>query len=451
MELTAERLLKIINSISDGVFTVDMNFVITFMNESASRILKISSEDALGRKCYELMDSNVCREECPLRKTLNTQNSIINKQICLSIPDKRIPLSVSTSVIRDDEGKIVGGVETFRDLSQLEELKKELKRRYTFEDIIGKSPQMQKMFELISMVAESNTTVLIEGESGVGKELIANAIHSKSNRSNMPMVSVNCSALPDTLIESELFGYVPGAFTDAKKKKEGRFASAEGGTLFLDEIGELAPMVQVKMLRVMQDKKYQPLGSSETKKADVRIITATNKNIDQLVEEKKFRKDFYYRINVIKIKVPPLRERMEDVPLLIEHFIDKFNYIYNRQVEGISPYALNTLMHYDFPGNVRELENIIEHTFVLSRGSIIRPEHLPEKFSNKKPLPAIEIASNMDELESVFLISVLKRNNWNRKKSAEELDINPSTLYRKLKKLGISPPAKGGNSNHRKK
>jgi len=442
MNLTADRLRVIINSISDGVFTIDLNFNITFINRAALEILNISEKDAIGKKCYEIMDNETCRNDCPLRNTIKSGKQKINKPICLLINKNRKPISVSTAPIFDDESKIIGGVETFRDLSQVESLRKELKKQFSFEDIIGKSSAMQKLFDLVSLVAKSDSTVLIEGESGVGKELFANALHSLSTRNKMRMVSINCSALPDTLLESELFGYLAGAFTDAKKDKKGRFAIAEGGTIFLDEIGELSQMVQVKLLRVLQERKYEPLGSSKSLNADVRIITATNRNLEQMVEEKKFRKDFYYRINVMKITVPPLRERKEDISLLIDHFIEKFNHIYGKRIEGISPIAMSMLIQYDFPGNVRELENFIEHAFILCREPLIRPNHLPEKFNLNNAVPAIEIASNMDELEAVFLISVLKKNNWNRKQTADELGINPSTLFRKFKKLGIKPPKK---------
>lgn len=442
MELTAERLLVIINSISDGVFTVDLELNVNFINKSALDILAISESEAIGQKCYDLMSHEDCDNACPLAETVSTGKSIINKPVCISQNNKRKPVSISTAAIYDDSGNIVGGVETFRDLSQVEALKKELQKNYTFSDIIGKSAAMQRLFDLITVVSKTDSTILIEGESGVGKELFARAIHSLSKRNKKPLISVNCSALPDTLLESELFGYVKGAFTDAKKDKEGRFAMAEGGTLFLDEIGDISQLVQVKLLRVLQERQYEPLGSGKTRSADIRFITATNKNLEALVEEKKFRKDFYYRINVIKIIVPPLRERKEDIPLLIEHFISKFNQISDRRIEGISPYATSILMQYNFPGNVRELENIIEHAFVLCDRNIIMPEHLPDKFKSQRNIPAIEIANNMKELETVFLISVLKKNNWNRKKTAEELNINYSTLYRKFKKLGINPPKK---------
>ncbi len=438
----SDNLLDLVNSIPDGIISVDRDMKIMFINKAACQILKVSKEKATGRNCREIMGAELCKDACPLEKTIKTGKSVINKTVCILPGNKRFPVSISTSVLRDNRGNVIGGVETFRDLSAIENIKRQVREKFFFENMFGKSNVMQKLFELITIVAQSDSTVLIEGESGTGKELIARAIHSKSKRKDKPLVTVNCSALPETLLESELFGYVAGAFTDAKKDKKGRFALADGGILFLDEIGELSHMLQVKLLRVLQEKKYEPLGSTKSYNADVRIITATNKNMERLVRENVIREDFYYRINVIKIEPPPLRERKEDIPWLIDLFIEKLNGMYHKDITGISPYALGKLMSYDFPGNVRELENIIEHSYVLCNSGLIKDEHLPDKFREKNSIPAIEIASNMKELEAIFLISVLKKNNWNRKKAAEELNINPSTLHRKLKRLGLKPPKK---------
>jgi PAS domain S-box-containing protein len=432
----------LINSVPDGIISVNMDMKIMFINKAGAEILNVNAENAIGQTCRQIMNAEICKDACPLERTLKTGKSVINKTVCILPNKKRIPVSISTSLLRDEKGKAIGAVETFRDLSTIVSMKKEIREKFFFENMFGKIELMQNLFELINIVAQSDSTVLIEGESGTGKELIARAIHSKSKRRDKPLITVNCSALPETLLESELFGYVAGAFTDAKKDKKGRFALADGGILFLDEIGELSHMLQVKLLRVLQEKKYEPLGSTRSYDADVRIITATNKNMERLVREKVIREDFYYRINVIKIEPPPLRERSEDIPWLIDFFIEKLNKMYHKDIDGISPYALRKLMSYDFPGNVRELENIIEHSYVLCPSGLIKEEHLPEKFQNKNTIPAIEIASNLKELEAIFLISVLKRNNWSRKKAAEELGIDTSTLFRKLKRLGLKPPKK---------
>jgi len=281
---------------------------------------------------------------------------------------------------------------------------------------------------------------LIEGESGTGKELVAHALHNLSNRKSGPFISVNCGALPDTLLESELFGYKAGAFTDAKRDKKGRFALADKGTLLLDEIGDISPAMQVKLLRVLQEKTYEPLGSTQSLKADVRILAATNKQLENLTSQGEFRQDLYYRINVVKIMIPPLRERKGDIPLLTDHFIDQFNKLRNKDISGIAQPALSLLMRHEFPGNIRELENIIEHAFILSPGGVIKREHLPDNIQEQRSMPVVEIASTMNEMESLFIMGALKRNNWSRKQTAKELGINTSTLYRKIKRLGLKIP-----------
>jgi transcriptional regulator with PAS, ATPase and Fis domain len=316
------------------------------------------------------------------------------------------------------------------------ELRRQLHQKYSYQDIISKNSQMLKIFDILPTIAESDSTVLVEGESGTGKELVARAVHNLSPRKSEPIVVINCGAMPDTLLESELFGYVAGAFTDARKDKPGRFAMAEGGTVFLDEIADISPAMQVRLLRVIQEHTYQPLGSTQPVKADVRIIAASNQNLKKLVTEGKFREDLYYRINVIRIELPPLRERKEDIPLLMEHFIERFNRLKPKQIDSIAPEVLAVLMNYDFPGNVRELENIAEHAFVLCRNSIISMNDLPENFKPQyeESIPAV---NSFEDLEARFLVEALKRNNWSRINTARELGIHKTTLWRKMKKYGI--------------
>lgn len=439
--LTISKLLTITDSISDGVLAVDLHMRVTFFNNAAVKITGIPKKNAIGKKCYELLRTDVCDSACALRQTFETGKPVINYYICSTRSDgKRVPISVSTALLQDENGEIVGGVETFRDLSQVETLRKELERNYSFSDMIGRSGPMKDLFDLIPIVAQSDSTILIEGESGTGKEMVARAIHNTSPRRDHPMISVNCGAIPDTLLESELFGYKAGAFTNAKKDKKGRFALAEGGTLFLDEIGELSPALQVKLLRVLEEFVYEPLGSTVSEKADIRIITATNRHLPEQMQIGNFREDLYYRLNVFCIKLAPLRERMTDVPLLIDHFIGKYNHLRNKDISGITPAALSILMEHHYPGNVRELENIIEHAFVLCPGGVIKPEFLPEYLHEKRSIPVVEIAGTMAELEALFTIAALKRNNWNRKKTAESLGIDPSTLYRKIKKFNLKTP-----------
>ncbi|MDP8241377.1 MAG: sigma 54-interacting transcriptional regulator [Candidatus Hatepunaea meridiana] len=441
-----DHLSTILDSIADGVFTVDKNWLITSFNRAAEKITGVKREEAIAQPCCEVFRTSICETNCALRQTTQTGKPIIDRAIYIIDNDgKRIPVSISTALLKDENGKVIGGVETFRDLSIVEELRKELERQYSFEDIISKSPAMQQIFETLPLIAQSDSTVLIEGESGTGKELLARAIHNLSHRSTEPLVTVNCGALPDTLLESELFGYKTGAFTDAKQDKPGRFALAEGGTIFLDEIGDLSPATQVKLLRVLQDGYYEPLGTVEPKKANVRIITATNRHLSMLVEKKEFRLDLYYRINIVQIEMPPLRERREDIPLLIDHFINKFNKLRNKLITGVSPDVLSILMQHSFLGNVRELENIIEHAFVLCNEGHIGIEHLPTEIRHHAQLSQpVSASKTLSNLESEFILASLKRNRWNRLETAKELGIHKSTLFRKIKKLGIVLPREDG-------
>jgi PAS domain S-box-containing protein len=434
-----DRFEAVIHSISDGVFTVDSEWRITCFNRAAEEITGVSGSEALGRRCYEVIKSNICKDACVIQYTIDTGRPVVNLMVYFT--DKQgiqIPVSVSTALFRDTKGELIGGVETFRDLRRLEEYRKQIEKSYSFEDIISKSKKIRHILDILPTIAVNESSVLITGESGTGKELFAHALHNLSERSGKPFIAINCGGFPETLIESELFGYEAGAFTGATKAKPGRFALAEGGTLFLDEIGDLPPLLQVKLLRVLQEKTYEPLGSIRSLKADVRIIAATHRNIEAMVAEETFRQDLYYRINVIKLEIPPLRERMEDVPLLIKHFIGRFPSILDKDISGISPDALNILMSYDYPGNVRELENIIEHGCVLCPGSLIRVKDLPDWL---RPLPKeISAASSLEEVEKQFIISVLTKNNWNRLAAAKELKIHKTTLFRKIKKLDIKPP-----------
>jgi PAS domain S-box-containing protein len=436
-----DKLLTIIDNISDGVFSVDLNFRITYINAAALSITGYSAEEAYGRPCREVFRTTACNGDCPLKATLATGTPVINKPVCiLNKKDKRIPLSISTALLKDATGRIVGGVETFRDLDLAGRLQKEFEGRFTFEEMISRNNSMLELFKILPAIAESSSSVLIEGESGTGKELVAKSLHHLSMRKSKPFVSVNCGALPDNLLESELFGYVAGAFTDAKKDKPGRFALAEKGTLFLDEISDISPAMQVKLLRVLQEKVYEPLGATESHTADVRIIAASNAHLDEMIAEGTFRTDLYYRIKVVKISLPPLRDRREDIPLLIDHFVEQFNRLHRKDIAGVSAVVLEILMNHAYPGNVRELKNIIEHAFVLCRGGVIQVEHLPEELRGSTAIPAVEIAYTMREMESLFLIAALKRNNWSRKDTAAQIGIDPSTLYRKIKKLGLKIP-----------
>jgi len=390
----------------------------------------------------DILRANICEGQCALGHTMETGDPIVNRSVTI-VDDRgrRKPISITTALLKDAHGKVIGGVETFRDLTRMEKLRREIRRQYEVADIISRNHRMQGLFSVLPDIADSPSTVLIEGESGTGKELFAGAIHQLSRRRKKPFVAVNCGALPDTLLESELFGYKAGAFTDAKKDKPGRFALAEGGTLFLDEIGDVSPAMQVRLLRFLQERVYEPLGSVTPVHADVRIVAATHQDLAALAGEKKFREDLYYRINIVKLEIPPLRDRLEDVPLLVEHFIDRFNTLQGKEIVGIDDEALSCLMAHDYPGNVRELENLVERAFILCRAGQIEREHLPEPvcagFSASATAGGVD---SFKQMETSFLMSALRQHNWNRTETAKALGIHKTTLFRKIKALGLKPP-----------
>ena len=432
----------ILDSIADGVFTVGMDFRITWMNRAAARILGIEAADAAGKLCFEVFHASICEHSCALKETMSTGRNIINKTVYIvNSGGEKVPITVSTALLKNDRGEVIGGVETFRDISAIETLRKEIESGFTLEDIVSRSRYFKDLFSILPDIAISDSTVLIEGPSGTGKELVARAIHNLSSRKNKPLVAINCAAVPDNLLESELFGYKAGAFTDARKDKPGRIASAEGGTLFLDEIGEVSPAIQAKLLRYVQERVYEPLGGTSQVKSNVRIIAATNRRLIDEVGKGKFREDLYYRINVINISVPPLAARKEDIPLLVQHFIKKYNILKSGNIEGVTDEVMNILMDYAFPGNVRELENIIEHAFVLCREAYITRSHLPQQFRHADQVPGESLT--LDEMEQFYIKRALERNGGNRAKTARDLGIDASTLWRKMKKSGIDSPPEG--------
>ena len=434
----------ILDSIADGVFTVDRDWKITTFNRAAERITGIPRSEAIGKRCCEVFRASICESDCALRRTMETGSPVVSRAVYIvNSEGERIPISISTALLKDGRGSVIGGAETFRDLSVVEELRRELAGQRGPGDIIGKSRAMRRVFEVLPEIAESNSTVLIEGESGSGKELVARAIHDLSPRREKPLVTVNCGALPDSLLASELFGYVAGAFTDARRDKPGRFTVAEGGTIFLDEIGDVSPALQVQLLRVLQEREYEPLGSTSPVKADVRVIAATNRQLDALVQEGRFREDLYYRIHVVTIQLPPLRERREDIPLLLDHFVSRFNRLRGRDIAGVSDEVMAILMRHEFRGNVRELENILEHAFILCRGPLILPEHLPSEIRPSRPLPKARAGTTLAEIEEQKILDALERHGGNRAAAAKALGIHKTTLWRKLKKLGISPGPDG--------
>jgi transcriptional regulator with PAS, ATPase and Fis domain len=343
---------------------------------------------------------------------------------------------VSTTLLRDEADKVIGAVEFFTDLTEMEHLKNRVDRHSAFNDIVSSSLVMRRIIETLPDIAESECNVLVRGPSGSGKELIAEAIHSASPRRYGPYVKLNCAALPATLLESELFGYVKGAFTDAKRDKPGHFCFANGGTLLLDEIAEMDIALQVKLLRVLNNGEYQPLGSNNTLKADARIIAATNANLTEAIKEGRFREDLYFRLNVVEIELPALHQRPEDIPILVDHFIKRFVTKSSRPIRGISAEALAVLRRYAFPGNVRELENAIEHAFVMCHDQQIEVKHLPTNIVEQAELGRGQVLDAKSEKQ--IIEESLLRHHGNRSLAAKELGMHRSTLWRKLKSLCIA-------------
>ena len=433
----------ILESISDGVFTVDNDWRITSFNRAAEEITAVPRLEAIGRRCADVFRSSMCETECPLRRTIKSGKPLINRTgYIIDARGERIPISVSTAVLRNASGRVSGGAETFRDLSELEALRNELEGKFRVGDLASRSPLMQRLFEVLPAVAASPSTVLVLGETGTGKELLARTIHALSPRNRGPFVAVNCGALPETLLESELFGYKAGAFTGAQRDKPGRFALARGGTLLLDEIAEISPALQVKLLRVLQERSYEPLGATRSEAADARIIVATNRDLAERMRAGAFREDLYYRVNVVRVELPPLRRRKEDIPLLAGQFIERFNRLQGKAVLGLSAGALALLMAHHWPGNIRELENVIERAFILCAAGEIGIEHLPAELTTARAVPGGDagLRSAHDTLDAQAIQVALERHQGNRAAAARELGIHKTTLFRRIKKLGLVLP-----------
>ncbi len=431
----------VLDVVDQGIFTVDPEGHITSFNKAAELITGYSAGEVLGRECSSVFRTNLCSTVCPLRQSIASRARLRNREVRISTKDGRsIPISISTAPLETVSGQLLGGVEVFMDLSHFEDLRRKLDGKYRFGDILSRDPEMHRIFDMLPRVAQSESTILICGATGTGKELLAKAIHSNGPRRRRAFVPVNCAALPETLLESELFGYRKGAFTDAKRDKLGRIAQAEGGTLFLDEVGDLPMSLQVKLLRFLQEKTYEPLGSTFSIKADVRVITATNRDLKKMVGEGVFRADLYFRLNVLQITLPPLRERSEDIPLLARHFIQRFRQVTGKAIEGLSADAMAALMEYDFPGNIRELENIIERAFIICDEREIPATALPPQAFNG-PLRTGDRAGpepgGLERLERDAIKAALDRRGGNRTRAAKDLGIHRTTLVRKLRVLGM--------------
>lgn len=431
----------ILNSITDGVIVIGMNNDILFKNQAADEIIKNIGKDKIipSEKCMDVMGHSGCTLGCLLKTTLETGESISNYEASFFNNGKSHLLNVNTALLKDENNAVIGGIEIIRDISLIKELEDELKGRYSFNNFVGKNHKIQEIFSLVKDVAPTRATVLIEGETGTGKELIASAIHYNSQRKDESFVKLNCASLSEGLLESELFGHVKGAFTGAIAVKKGRFDLAHKGTLFLDEIADISPQTQVKLLRVLQEGEYEPVGSDHTKKADVRIIGATNKILKEEVKKGNFREDLFYRLKVVTIDLPPLRERKDDIPLLIKHFKDKYNKSMDKKITNLSPSAMEILLSYNYPGNIRELEHIIEHAIVMCQSKTINPKHLPKDISKNDFIGnAIKSNKPLKELEKEVILRALEETKWKLNDTAKKLNMSRTTLWRKIKNLNIS-------------
>ena len=428
---------EILNSLAEGVLTVDKNFKINFFNRAAESITGYNKDEVIGQFCKYVFKCELCQTQCPIGLVLESGNDIYEYNSSIEIKTgPRKPIRLNAAILKNSSNEPIGGVISFRDLSELMKLRRDAISPSNFYGIIGHSKWMQEIFSLIQEIAESDATVLIQGESGTGKELVANAIQATSLRKGKQFLKVNCSVFPQNLLASELFGHVKGAFTDAFKDRPGRFELANSGTLFLDEVAEMPLQTQIQLLRILQEGTFERVGESVTRKTDVRVISATNINIKKALEDGKLREDLFYRLNVIPIYVPALRDRKEDIPYLVKHFIDDYSKIYKKEIKDIDDDALEVFMNYTWPGNVRELENAIEYLIVRSKdGKNISINSLPASFrSNTIPVTEESIKEVRNDNTSQ-LVKLLEKHRWNKTKVAQELGIGRTTLWRMLKNL----------------
>ncbi len=433
----------ILDSIGEGVFTVDKNFRINYFNNAAEKITGYKREEVINKICKKIFKSHNCCIKCPLALVIEKDDNVYDfeSDICCKSGDKKL-IRLNSSILRNESGEPIGGVVAFREVTDIEQFKREIEKDTQFYGIVGHSLAMQQVFELIEEISETDAPVLIQGESGTGKEMIANAIQLTSNRRDKAYIKVNCSVFPEALLASELFGHVKGAFTDAIKDRIGRFELAHGGTLFLDEIGEIPLQMQVKLLRVLQEGTFERVGDSATRKADVRVIAATNSNLETAIKEGRFRDDLFYRLNVIPIKIPPLRERREDIPHLIRHFLKKFSVVYKKEEKEIEPEAVDVLMKYSFPGNIRELENILEFMFIRTgSGQLISAVKLPPHLLNQNPGSGNHDHfpdGSFNYIDKKAVVDALEKNKWKKSAAAKELGVSRTTLWRLMKQLDLN-------------
>jgi len=438
------HLEAIFRSVKDGIVTVDDDKNIIEVNDAASDICGVPKNKLIGNH-FGSVFSNCSRGcETVLAETLHTQNIIQEYRVECKHPNKhRQVVVLSSSPLKDQKNKVLGAVMVIRDTTKIHDLERELIEQNRFHNIIGKSSKMQKVYRLLENLSGTNTTILINGESGTGKELVAKALHYGSERAHKPLIKVNCSALSENLLESELFGHVKGAFTGAIRSRIGRFQAADGGTIFLDEIGDISPLIQLKLLRVLQEKEFERVGDTATQKVDVRVLTATNKDLKEKVRIGEFREDLFYRLKVVEIHLPPLRDRLEDIPLLFSHFCKQFNKIFNKEIDGMSDEVLRIMMEYHWPGNVRELQHAIEHAFVLCKDRTIAVDHLPPELkiiiSSHNYSPKKKFLNATDEAQA--FLEALNKTGWNKAKAARLMGVSRPTLYKKMREYKLEKPS----------
>jgi transcriptional regulator with PAS, ATPase and Fis domain len=421
-----------LENVADGVFAVDRDFIIRYFNLAAGEIARMDPADAVGRTCREVLGVTNCRSVCVLRQCMEEARPIANRIVTLKRAGcPNVPVCVSVAPIWATGGMVIGGVQVLRDLSGGGFVSR-LAGLQPLDDFGTCDPHLSEIVRMLPQIAQSDSTVLLLGESGTGKEVFARAIHKLSQRSSGPFVAVNCGALPEQLMESELFGYKSGAFTDARRDKPGRFALADSGTLLLDEIGDLPYAMQAKILRALQERSYEPLGGVETMPADVRVIAATNRDLGRMVAEGSFRQDLYYRLGVVVIRIPPLRERPGDVPLLVERLLGRCRMAVSKHIASVSPEAMEKLMAHDYPGNIRELENIIEYAAILCQGQVIEPCHLPEHLQGAAGTCGMRLGRTMAEVRLQAAREAVDRHGGNRNAACRELEISKDTLRRIL-------------------
>lgn len=439
---TSSACCAILNSISDAVCIIDPHTrIISFFNRAAEKLTGFREKEAIGQHCYDIFCSNVGRVDYPIEHTRKSGEPVYDyPSIISNKAGKEIAVNISTAAIKNDQGQVTGVVEIIRDLSLIETLRKAILSQYQLGDIVSKNVRMQAISEILPDIADSESTVLIQGASGTGKGIYAKAIHKLSPRRDRRFVEINCSAIPETLLESEMFGYVKGAFTDAKKDKPGIFSMANKGTLFLDEIGDMSTPFQAKLLKVIEEMQFIPLGGVRPVRTDVRLIAASNKDLEKLIKTGVFREDLYYRLNIIKLFLPPLSHRKEDIPLLVKNIIFKLNYLKKKTIRDVSDEVMESLMKYDYPGNIRELENILEHAYVICKSPKIQVKHLPSEFIEKieNIYPKFNTFSALENHESRIIQEALKNYAGNRTHTAKALGISRPTLWRKMKKFNLN-------------